>query len=161
MITQEDFSKLLSMECDVLLAQTADLTHSDSLIQPKFGGNCLNWTIGHLVDNLVEILNVLGGNIPPDLPDLAHYGYGSEPICSDAAGVIELPILIEHYKHFTTMITDRLSQMTNTDFDQEIEFWQGKNRRGYVAFFYFFHNTYHLGQLEQLRNMAGKTEKVL
>ncbi|MBW6467453.1 MAG: hypothetical protein K0B06_13175, partial [Brevefilum sp.] len=90
-----------------------------------------------------------------------HYGYGSAPVCGDEPGVIELPVLIDAYALLTETITDRLVQMGETDFDQEIEFWQGQSRRGYIAFFYFFHNTYHIGQLEQLRNLAGRTEKVI
>jgi hypothetical protein len=144
-----------------LAEQTEGLTHQESLLQPQPGGNCLNWVMGHLVVNLVDILKVLDGVMPSGLPDLAHYGFGSEPVHGDEPGVIELPVLVDAYALLTKTITDRLAQMSEADFDEEIEFWQGQSRRGYVAFFYFFHNTYHIGQLEQLRNLAGKTEKVI
>ena len=152
---------MITMELELLLKQLEGLNHATSLLQPQSGGNCLNWTIGHLVVNLVDILQVLGDESPSDLPDLAHYGYGSEPIRCEAPGVIDLQVLVDAYTQLTTLITEHLSRMTEADFDEEIDFWQGKSRRGYVAFFYFFHNTYHLGQLEQLRNLAGRTEKVI
>jgi hypothetical protein len=161
MITKHDFSKMITMECELLLKQVEGLTHADSLLQPQTAGNCLNWTIGHLVVNLVDILKVLGGETPSDLLDLAHYGYGSEPVRCDGPGVINFQVLVDAYTHLTTLITDHLAQMTEVDFDQDIDFWQGKSRRGYVAFFYFFHNTYHLGQLELFRNLAGRTDKVI
>jgi len=161
MITKDDYAKMLSGEHEIMLNQTDGLTHEDSLIQPQPGGNCLNWVMGHLVENLVEILNILGGDLPPDLPDLSHYGYGSEPIHGDEAGVINLQVLMNAYGRLTKGITDRLDRMMESDFDEEIDFWQGQARRGYVAFFYFFHHSYHLGQLEQLRNLAGRTEKVI
>jgi hypothetical protein len=161
MITKDDFAKMLSDELDILLKQTNGLTHQESLLQPQPGGNCLNWVLGHLVINLLDILKILGGVAPSGIPDLAHYGYGSTPICGDEPGVIELPVLIDAYALLTKTITDRMAQMTEADFDQQIEFWQGHSRRGYVAFFYFFHNTYHIGQLELLRNLAGRTEKVI
>jgi hypothetical protein len=161
MITKDDFAKLLSFDLDILNKQTEGLTQQDSLLQPQPGGNCLNWVMGHLVVNLLDILEVLGGAAPSSLPDIAHYGYGSEPVLCDEPGVIELSALIDAYALLTKTITDRLDQMSETDFDEEIEFWQDQSRRGYVAFFYFFHNTYHIGQLEQLRNLAGRTEKVI
>jgi hypothetical protein len=161
MITKDEFARMLSHELDILSRQMEGITHQESLFQPQPGGNCLNWVIGHLVGNLEIILSVLGGAAPSGMPDLAHYGFGSEPVHADEPGVIELPVLIDAYALLTKTITDHLAQMGETDFDQEIEFWQGQSRRGYIAFFYFFHNTYHIGQLEQLRNLAGKTEKVI
>jgi len=161
MITKDEFIKMLAWEQDLLRKQTDGITHAESLLQPQPGGNCLNWVMGHLVVNLVDILNILGGEAPPDLPDLSHYTIGSDPIRCDSPEVIPLQVLVDHYDHLTTLVLDRLNQMKDADFDQEIDFWQGKSRRGYVAFFYYFHNTYHLGQLEQLRNLAGKTEKVI
>lgn len=161
MITKEEFIQMLAWEHEVLLKQTAGVTHAESLLQPQPGGNCLNWVMGHLAVNLVDTLNALGGEAPPELPDLAHYAYGSEPIQADSPGVIPFQALVDWYGRLTALVTDRLSQMPEADFDEEIDFWQGKRRRGYLGFFYFFHNTYHLGQLEQLRNLAGKTEKVI
>ena len=161
MITKEEFIQMLNWEHDVLRKQTAGLDHADSLLQPQPGGNCLNWVIGHLVVNLVDILNALGGEAPADLPDMAPYAYGSEPIHCDSPQVFQIHVLLDMYGHLTTLVTDHLNQISEADFDQQIDFWQGKNRRGYVAFFYFFHNTYHLGQLEHLRNLAGKTEKLI
>jgi hypothetical protein len=161
MITKDEFAKMLTGELDILLKQTDDLTHQESLLQPEPGGNCLNWVMGHLVINLLDILKALGGAASISLPELDHYGFGSEPVHGDEAGVIELSVLVDAYALLTKTITDRLAQMSETDFDQQIEFWQGQSRRGYVAFFYFFHNTYHIGQLEQLRNLAGRTEKVI
>jgi len=161
MIQVDDFSKMLSGELDILKQQTEGLTTKDSLLQPQPGGNCLNWVMGHLVVNLVEILEVLAGELLEDLPDLTRYCIGSEPIRGEEAGVLALNDLVDIYERLTTKIVARLSQMDEAEFEEEIDFWQGKSRRGYVAFFYFFHNTYHLGQLEFLRNLAGKTEKVI
>lgn len=161
MIHIEDFSKMLSGELEILRSQTADLSHEESLLQPQPGGNCLNWVLGHLAVNLLEILAVLQGELPDNMPDLTRYRIGTEPIRSKEVGVLSLEDLIQTYTLLNNRIIARLEQMSDDDFEEEIDFWQGKSRRGYVAFFYFFHNTYHLGQLEFLRNLAGKTEKVI
>jgi hypothetical protein len=161
MIEIDEFSKMLTGELEILGKQTAGLTQADSLLQPQPGGNCLNWVMGHLVVNLTEILAVLGEENSGDVPDVSRYRIGSDPIRGEEEGVLPLQMLIEAYSVLTKRITDRLSKMSEADFEAEIDFWQGKSRRGYVAFFYFFHNTYHLGQLEFLRNLAGKTEKII
>lgn len=161
MITKDEFAKLLTAEHDLMLKQVDGLSHTDSLLQPQPGGNCLNWVMGHLVGNLADILAVLDGESPAGLPNLDRYGFGSEPVCGEEADLIELPALRDAYGHLTEAINTRLAEMKETDFDQEIDFWQGNSRRGYVAFFYFFHHSYHIGQLEQLRNLAGRTDKVI
>jgi len=152
---------MLVGELEILQSQMEGLTQKESLIQPQPGGNCLNWVLGHLAVNLVEIIEVLEGELPEVLPELNRYRIGTEPIRGEEEGVLPLKDLITSYALLTNHIIDRLGQMSDDDFDEEIDFWQGKSRRGYVAFFYFFHNTYHLGQLEFLRNLAGKTEKII
>jgi uncharacterized damage-inducible protein DinB len=162
MIKVDEFAKMLAGEQDILMRQVEGLSHAESLIQPQPGGNCLNWVMGHLVVNLIDILSVLGQEAPGDFPDMARYRIGSEPILGEEEdGIVRLEELVNTYSSLSAQIADRLSQMSAEDFDEEMDFWQGKSRRGYVAFFYFFHNTYHLGQLEFLRNLAGKTEKVI
>lgn len=161
MITKDEFVKLMSTEEELMLKQVEGLSHADSLLQPQTGGNCLNWVMGHLAENLAVMLKVLGGELPAGLPGLDRYGYDSDPICGEEAGILDLKVLITTASHLSGLVINRLAQMTDADFDEEIEFWQGNSRRGYVAFFYFFHHTYHLGQLEFLRNLAGKTEKLI
>ena len=50
MIHIEDYAKMLQGEHEIMRQQTADLDHTDSLLQPQPGGNCLNWVMGHLVE---------------------------------------------------------------------------------------------------------------
>ena len=161
MIHIEDYAKMLQGEHEIMRQQTADLDHTDSLLQPQPGGNCLNWVMGHLAVNLIEILGVLEGELPGDLPDLTRYRRGSQPIRGEEEGVLPLQVLIDTYTHLNHAVVNRLESMSEAEFEEEIDFWQGKERRSYVAFFYFFHHTYHLGQLEQLRNLAGRIEKVI
>ena len=161
MIRIEDYSKLLSWELEIMKKQTAGLSQEDSLMQPQPGGNCMNWVMGHLVLNLTIILEILGAEIPEDLPSLDRYKMDTEPIQEEGEGVLDLQELIETYTLLNKKVIDQLDKMSEDDFEEDISFWGAKHRRGFMAFFYFFHNTYHLGQLEFLRNLAGKTEKVI
>ena len=161
MIRIEDYSKLLSWELEIMKNQTSGLSQEDSLIQPQPGGNCMNWVMGHLALNLTIILEILGAQIPEDLPNLDRYKMDTDPILAESEGVLDLQELVEAYSFLNKKVIDRLDQMTEDDFEEVIRFWEGKHRRGFMAFFYFFHNTYHLGQLEFLRNLAGRTEKLI
>ncbi len=161
MINKTEFAKMLSNEYQMILQQVADLTQADSLLQPQLGGNCMNWVLGHYADSLINLLTVLGGTLPEDLPSLECYRRESEPILEEAEGVLRLNVLVQSCDKLTTAITTRLDLLSEQDFDAEINLWGSKARRGWWAFFFFFHNTYHLGQLEYLRNLAGKTEKVI
>jgi len=161
LIRIEDYSKLLSWELEIMKNQTSGLSQEDSLIQPQPGGNCMNWVMGHLALNLTIILEILGAQIPEDLPNLDRYKMDTDPILAESEGVLDLQELVEAYSFLNKKVIDRLDQMTEDDFEEVIRFWEGKHRRGFMAFFYFFHNTYHLGQLEFLRNLAGRTEKLI
>lgn len=161
MIKIKDFSEMFPFENEIVMKQIEGLSHAESLIQPQPGGNCMNWVLGHLDDSLLSLLKILDGKMPENLPDLKRYGYGSDPVREDGPGVLPLKELVSIYSLLTQAITDRLSQMTEADFKEEIDLWSGKTNRGYGALFYFFHTTYHIGQLEQGRNRAGKTEKVI
>ena len=44
----------------VVKQQVDDLTHEDSLLQPPFRGNCLNWVLGHIVVHRDKALVTLG-----------------------------------------------------------------------------------------------------
>ncbi|MCJ7694277.1 MAG: DinB family protein [Anaerolineaceae bacterium] len=161
MITIAEFSKMLTNENEIIHLQTKDLTQSNTLIQPQPGGNCMNWVLGHLLDGLISILKVLNGKIPENLPDLERYQRESSPILEDESGVLSLDLLLKYLDRVNVRVIECLVSMDEADLDQEIELWSRKVKRGWAAFFYHFHYTYHLGQLEYLRNLAGKTEKVI
>lgn len=161
MIDRYEFAKVINEGLDTLLQQTEGLSHEDSLIQPQPGGNCLNWVVGHLVWCMADMLTAVGEDLPTDLLDLSHYEYGSEPIKKQEEGVYNLRELINHFTNLTRLFTKKLEQIDESAFDETIPFFQGPTRRGYVLFFDLYHNTLHLGQLEQLRNLAGRTEKLV
>jgi hypothetical protein len=122
MIHIDDYAKMLSGELEIVKQQTNGLTHSDSLLQPQPGGNCLNWVMGHLVVNLVDILKVICGELPADIPNLIHYGYGSDSIRCEEEGVLPLQVLLDTYRFLTEVVISQLSKMTADDFEEEIDF---------------------------------------
>lgn len=163
MITISDYTAMLAQLQEIVHEQTAGLSQSEALIQPPQGGNCMLWVLGHLANNLVTIQQkVLGGPLPADLPDLSRFGYGSQPVLGDEPGLPTLSQLVDSIDKLHAAIAERLATMREEDFDDEITVIRNrKQRRGYWALFFFFHQSYHTGQLEFGRNLAGHTEHVI
>jgi uncharacterized damage-inducible protein DinB len=51
--------------------------------------------------------------------------------------------------------------MDDTTFAREIGSGERKTTVGQRAFFLYFHETYHVGQTELFRQLAGKNDKVI
>ena len=60
MISPQDLAEAFGLNQRVIKMQTADLSHQDSLLQPPFRGNCLNWVLGHIAANRDKILAAFG-----------------------------------------------------------------------------------------------------
>jgi hypothetical protein len=160
MITKADLIKMLVIENNLIHDQTNGLGQSDTLIQPP-GGNCMNWVLGHLLESQISMLNALDGISPIDPVLLGRYKRESAPITADGEGVLSLEALLDRHDKVHAAIVTRLSEMNEADFKVEIQQGERKVIRGWRVFFLHFHYTYHIGQLEQLRQLAGKTEKVI
>lgn len=161
MIQISEYSRMLENELEIVRLQSEGLTDSDIFVQPLNGGNCLAWVLGHIADGLVNIQKSLGGRVPASVPGLERYGRGSEPILRAEEGLLSLTELLDLIEQLNDAVQATLAQMEEVDFEEEIDWFSGKERRGWCAFFMFFHYTYHIGQLEFLRNLAGKTEKII
>jgi hypothetical protein len=153
--------KMLNIEHELIHDQTNGLNQADTLIQPQPGGNCMNWVLGHLLENQVSMVKALGGNSPIGLDALARYQRNSEPVIAEGDGILELEELLDGLDKVHSAIAIRLSEMSETDFDIEIQQGERKVNRGWRVFFLHFHYTYHIGQFEQLRQLAGKKDKVI
>ena len=162
MITIAEYARMLEYEQDIIHMQTEGLSDSDLLVQPPHGGNCMEWVLGHIADGLVTILRVLDSPPPANLPDLSRYGYGSAPILGAEAGLLGRARLMDTLDMLQAAAQTRLAEMDSAAFDDEIIiFGDQAQRRGWWALFFLFHHSYHVGQLEVLRNIAGRTEKLI
>lgn len=161
MITIQELIRMLKLHHNLVKMQTDGLTHADTLIQPQPSGNCMNWVLGHLLEYQVSLLTILGKESPVDPSELSAYQTDSTPIKSDGPGVLPLDRLLEYHDRVHEKVIAGLSELNEADFSREIQFQGRTVTLGWRVFFFVFHSSYHLGQLELLRQLAGKTEKVL
>jgi hypothetical protein len=161
MFSTQEFIRILSIEQNVIHMQTKELTQADTLIQPQPGGNCMNWVLGHLLDNQITVLELLGGESPISQSELAAYQRESAHLTADGPGVLPLEQLLAYQNTVHELVIARLGEMDEDDFAREIQHGGRPVTLGWRLLFLNFHYTYHLGQLEPLRQLAGRTEKVI
>jgi uncharacterized damage-inducible protein DinB len=161
MLDAEELAGAFARNLGVIHMQTAGLTHADTLIQPPFRGNSLNWVLGHVLNNRNRILQALGERPVVAEAEIAHYLTDSEPVTSDGEGVWSLESLLDGLGRAQERIAAILRRATPADLAKEIEVGERKQTVGQRIFFFYFHETYHVGQTELLRQLAGTNDKVI
>jgi uncharacterized damage-inducible protein DinB len=161
MITAQDLITAYARNSNILHRQVAGLTHADSLLQLPFQGNCLNWTVGHIVDALDSILHLLGEPTVFTPEQSARYGYGSEAVTCEEPGVVQLETLLVLYDQANERIAAALTRCSAQSLEVEVHAFGQTMSLGQAVFYQYFHTTYHTGQTELLRQLAGVGDKVI
>lgn len=133
--------------------KTEGLTHADSMKQLPFPANCMNWNIGHIMVYREEYLGVIEGVRGADPAEFAIYGAGSEPL-SDSARAIPLDILIERIYASSERLKRVFQSLPPEKLSESHQSHAGNTLDDYLHFYVVFHEAYHLGQLEILRELA-------
>ncbi|HVU14823.1 MAG TPA: DinB family protein [Phototrophicaceae bacterium] len=161
MVEPEVLAYLFQMNLNTIHRECVGLTHEDSLLQLPFRGNCLNWVLGHLVESRAELMELIGIELIWPKTRWHLYEQGSEPI-TEANRDLAYPLdslLADLDKSQEQIIgwlqTKTLADMNQPSSDQPNRTW---GRR--IAFF-AWHEAFHVGQTEQLRQLAGKNDQVI
>ncbi len=162
MINIQNLSDFFARNVEIVKMQSQGLTHEDSLIQLPFRSNCLNWVVGHLLANRCNILALLGAEDLRPGVDLAHYERESDPILEDGPGVLHLEELLGHLDESQRRLAEALQSETEVSLQREAPYRDHPERPlSYWLFFLYFHDCYHVGQTEILRQAAGADDKII
>jgi hypothetical protein len=161
MLTNQDFIRLYKIENDLVHRQAEGLTQAETLLQPQPTGNCMNWVLGHLLENQVSVLELLGEQAPFQRTELERYQRTSEPVTGEGPGVWQVERLLEGLSQVHEKLVTRLAELNEEDFAREIHQGERTFTVAWRLAFLQFHYTYHVGQLELLRQMAGKADKLV
>ncbi len=141
----------------ILASQAEGLTHADSLLQPS-GGNCLNWTIGHIVVHRDMVIAACGGEPILETDQADRYTRESDPILEAGPDVVALSTLLDQLDRTQERLTEVVANADLTTIQalngRDVPLWKRVH-------FWYFHDTYHTGQTEMLRGLAGYTERVI
>ena len=144
----------------IIESQAKGLTHADSVRQLPFRGNCFNWVVGHILQSREVILTLLGGE-PAWFPnrELDRYKRGSDPITS-AAEAVPFEELLRVVRESHEQIIARLKELDAAELAVIIDEERQRSLGERVAWFHW-HETYHTGQLELLRQLAGTDDAII
>ena len=136
---------------DAIKRQMEGITHRDSVRQPPFEGNCINWILGHLVVARCNFLMLLDVPSIWGMDQCRRYIPGSAPVTGDDDAVPFDSLLTDLDRTQDQLLT-ALARVSAEDLhtikdDQSI----GEHLISYHA-----HESYHLGQLELLRQLVSK-----
>jgi uncharacterized damage-inducible protein DinB len=146
----------------LVVAHAEGLTHEDSLMQSPYNVNCFNWVVGHIVTSRNALFRNIDGEALWSTEDgLERYRRESDPIKEDGEGVWQLPDLLTALQETQDKIEQRLGVATQEYLDEEIEVEGRSASRNARILFAYFHDTYHTGQTDLLRQMSGKSDKII
>ncbi|MBI5961517.1 MAG: DinB family protein [Chloroflexi bacterium] len=162
MISPQTMIDSFDRNVQIIKRQTDGLTHADSLIQLPFRANCMNWLIGHILTNRNNIMKLLNTDPTFTLERAARYARESEPITTDEAGVLPLEELIAELDRAQACLANVLAAITPEELERQVAFFGGRSMSvaEWLLFFYF-HDSYHVGQTEIMRQATGKDDKVI
>ena len=147
----------------VIQRQIKGLTHEHSLIQPPFRGNCMNWVLGHLVVSRERILIMIGSPTVWTPEQRARYERDAEPIV-DGMDALPFDKIVADLTTSQERICSWLESCTLEELNAQViphniptnaaPLWEWME-------FLLWHEAYHLGNLELLRQLAGMNDKVI
>jgi hypothetical protein len=161
MISPSQLAEAFARNTTLIQRQTEGLSHADSLLQPPGRGNCLNWVLGHVAQHRDAALELLGA--PPVMGEAGErYRRESEPVTGDGPGILRLEALLEILDRSQEALQTALAAATEAQLSEEVRTPRGMTTRGArLITYYYFHETYHIGQTELLRQLAGRDDKII
>jgi DinB superfamily len=151
------FSEYYALTYRVIHRQVEGVTDEESLIQPPFRGNCMNWVIGHIVASRERVLKLLGAQPTWTIAEAGIYAPNSEPVTSGKRA-IPLTHLLRDLETSQQRLLAALQQVAPETLAARAD---EEETVGQQITFSHWHETYHVGQLELLRQLAGKNDKVI
>jgi uncharacterized damage-inducible protein DinB len=146
------------MARDVVHANVHGLTHEDSLVQPRPGGNCLNFVLGHLLSVYDGLLRMLEEKPVMDGEALQRYARGAPPI-EGPAEALDFGTLLRAWSDASGRVDAALAGLDPEILDRPVPESPTGNPDETLRSLLttvMFHQAYHAGQTAVLRRIAGK-----
>jgi hypothetical protein len=132
---------------------TEGLSHVDSLLQPEFPANCMNWVLGHIVHRRNTALRLLGRE-PVWGEDITHtYQSGSDPISAASPARAFADLLVD-LQETQRSLEEALQSVEDGILDRVAETDLGEKSVAEHLAGLHWHETFHVGQLDMLRGLA-------
>jgi uncharacterized damage-inducible protein DinB len=161
MITKDQLAEGYALNLRLIEMQTAGLSHADSLIQTPYNINCLNWVLGHIAVGRDSVLRLIGEETLLSEAEINRYKTESNPITEDGEHVFPLERLLEILAAGQLRINSGFSRLTEDELSGEVQVGERQVPLGVRLHGFYFHDTYHTGQIDLLRQIAGTNDKII
>ena len=159
MISAAELTGMLARNLGVIERQTGGLTHADSMLQLPFRGNCLNWVLGHIMVYRDAMLKMADAEPLWDKARTMPYGYGSEAMQADDDSV-DLGVILADLRRSQEGLKAALAALSEEQLNTgTCIYGDGDNLRECLIEL-VWHDGYHAGQTEYLRQVSGVDDKV-
>jgi hypothetical protein len=149
-----------SISQQIILGNLVDITHQESLVQPKPAGNCLNWIAGHILASRSSILETLGAQPYLSEAEEKPYRRGAAPL-EPGGECVDFDKLRAGLMESGGTIVNTLKLLTDDYIEAKIDPrevpipTEEPTRNGLLTFL-LYHEAYHVGQLGLGRRLLGK-----
>jgi uncharacterized damage-inducible protein DinB len=146
------------MARDVVNANTHGLTHEQSLVEPRPGGNRLNWVLGHLLSVYDGFLPLLKQEPVIGAAALRRFARGAPPL-EDPGDAIDFGKLLAAWNLASERVDAGLAGLDPDILDRPVPHSPSGNPEETVRSLIttvMFHQAYHAGQTGVLRRIAGR-----
>ena len=140
--------------------QARSVTHEESLLQLPFRANCMNWIVGHLVMERDFVLTLLGEEPVWAEEEYLLYRTNSKPILPGSKAV-RFEKILKDLEISQQRILGALERLHPERLESPASIDGKDGPISTLIAGYHWHETYHCGQLEILRQLAGKDDKVV
>ena len=129
---------------------TAGLSHGATLWQPPFGGNCINWIVGHLVVSRCNFLMLLDVPSIWNMDQCRRFMPGSQPVTIEA-GSVPFATLLSDLERTQEQLRSALSRVATEELAALHDEWTVAE----ALLYYQTHESSHAGQIELLSRYCG------
>lgn len=159
MTTAPKLIQSFQITTQIINRQADGLSHEQMLLQLPFRGNCFNWILGHIVTNRDKVLVLLGETPLFSEREVARYQRGSDPVVG-AETAVHSQRLLDAVQTSQSKIEAALStiepEALAAVYDAENNSTVADRLDGL-----HWHETYHTGQLEILRQLVGTNDRII
>ena len=159
MTTTKMLIEIFQRNSQIIGRQVDGLTHADTLLQLPFRGNCLNWVLGHIIVYRDVVLELVGGAPVLTNAETAAYLRGAEPL-TKGDGAVQVVRLLTALDEAQTLLLATLERTGADALGVPSGDSAGRTVGERLAFL-AWHESYHVGQLEILRQLAGVDDAVI
>jgi len=148
MISQQMLKALYQDSYALVKQQTEGIKHQESIYQPPYDGNCINWILGHIIVARCNFMMML--DIPSiwDMAQCRQFIPGSDPITNEHDAILFETMRgdFDNTQEHLLIALDRVKR-------EKLQEINGEKTIGEHLAFYNSHEAYHAGQLEILRQV--------